>query len=208
MIRQKKIKTEETPRIILAKKVDGQIAKKKRWNFEREDKSKTRKENRKGRKEAFQNRPFGGRKWKKKKKKNLQNCKKIIFGAFCKTKAQSAGNKKTKLQKKSKKHNLAFWQKKPPFFGKFVFFKLRSFMSAKQPKLCFAENTIKIVLSAEHNFCVSQIVKPPFEGKTQNGTFETKSAILGFPLCPLKPLFLWCWWFCMVTEESDISKNR
>ena len=53
-------------------------------------------------------------------------------------------------------------------------------------KLCPAENNIKIVFSAEHSLCVSQIVKPPFEGKAQNG----KSAILGFPLRPLKPLFL------------------
>ena len=34
------------------------------------------------------------------------------------------------------------------------FFNLRSPISAK---LCLAENTLEIVFSAEHNFCVSQI---------------------------------------------------
>ena len=41
-----------------------------------------------------------------------------------------------------------------------------------------------MVFSAEHSFCVSQIVKPPFEAPSQNGF---KSAVLGFPLCLLKP---------------------
>ena len=45
--------TEETPtKNLFHKGVDGQKTKKK-WNFEREEKRKTRKENRKGRKEAF-----------------------------------------------------------------------------------------------------------------------------------------------------------
>ena len=40
--------------------------------------------------------------------------------------------------------------KDPPIFGKsFLFFKLHSFISAK---VCFAENTIKIVFAAEHSF--------------------------------------------------------
>ena len=44
------------------------------------------------------------------------------------------------------------------------------------------------VFSAERSFCVSQIVKTLVKAPSQNTVFQTKSAILGFPLCPLKPL--------------------
>ena len=58
-------------------------------------------------------------------------------------------------------------------------------------KLCFAENTIKIVSSAEHSSYVSQIVKPPFEAPSQNGTFETKKCDLGFSPVPAEtPIFV------------------
>ena len=68
------------------------------------------------------------------------------------------------------------------FLGKFLFFNLHSFI---------AENTIILLFSAEHSFCVSQIVKDLFrEAPSQNVTSATKSAILGFPLCLLKRLFL------------------
>ena len=48
------------------------------------------------------------------------------------------------------------------------------------------------MFSAEHSFCVSQTVKTLFEDPSQNTPLQTKSAILGFSVCPLKPLFLWC----------------
>ena len=79
------------------------------------------------------------------------------------------------------------------FLVNVYFFNLHSLISAK---LCFAESTTKIVFSEEHSLCVSQIVKPPFEAPSQNGTFATKNAI-----------FCNVWWFCMVTE-NDISKNK
>ena len=66
-------------------------------------------------------------------------------------KTQATKNKTTKKQKRKnipKKDLFAFWQT-TPIFGKSLFlFKLHSFMSTK---LCFAENTIKIVFSAEHS---------------------------------------------------------
>ena len=58
-------------------------------------------------------------------------------------------------------------------------------------KLCFAENTIKIVFSAEHSFLGITDSKAPFRGKTKNGTFATKSAILGFSPVPAEtPIFV------------------
>ena len=75
-------------------------------------------------------------------------------------------------------------------------------------KLCFTEKTAKIVFSAEHSFCVSQIVKPPFEGKTKNGTFETKVPFWVFPCARWNPDFCSVWWFSMVTEKSDIFQKQ
>ena len=50
--------------------------------------------------------------------------------------------------------------------------------------------------------------KTPFRVQTQNGTFATKSAILGFPLCLLKPLFCSVWWLWMGTRKSDIFQKQ
>ena len=156
--------TEETPtKNLFQKGVDGQKTKKK-CNFEREEKRrKTRKEDRKGRKKNILKQAFWGNKTDKKPLKLQENS---LLGPLYKTQAQKHRQQKNKTTKKQNKHaqkNLfAFWQT-TPIFGNFLFFfKLHSFMSTK---LCFAENTIKIVFSAEHSFCVSQIVKPLFEGK-------------------------------------------
>ena len=75
-------------------------------------------------------------------------------------------------------------------------------------KLYFAENTIKIVFSAEHSFCVSQIVKPLFQGKTQNGTFGCKSATLGFPRACWNPYFCSAWWLRMGTKKDHFPKTE
>ena len=127
-----------------------------------------------------------------KRNKDSKICRKIaLLGLFfSRQKRTKTPRKKQNHQTtpKNKKNTFLHVGKQSPIF-KFVvfFFKMHSFISAK---LCFAENTIEIVFSAEHSFCVSQIVKPPLEAPSQNGTFEGKRAILGFPLCPQKPLFL------------------
>ena len=57
-------------------------------------------------------------------------------------------------------------------------------------KLCFAENTIKIVFSAEHSFCASQIVKPLFEGKPK-WHFCNQKCHFGFSPVPAEtPIFV------------------
>ena len=88
-----------------------------------------------------------------------------LLGPFKKTKAQKHGQQKAKppKTKMTKKHLIAFWQTTPFLVILCFFFKLYSFVSAK---LCFAENTIKIVFSAEHSFCVSTDRKTPFRGET------------------------------------------
>ena len=109
---------------------------------------KQKKQNRKKRNTLRQ--AFGGNKIDKKPLKLQENS---LFGPFYKTQDKNTGNKKQNHQKNKKnipkKDLFAFWQT-TPIFGKFLFlFKLHSFMSTK---LCFAENTIKIVFSAEHSF--------------------------------------------------------
>ena len=49
--------------------------------------------------------------------------------------------------------------------------------------------------------------KNPFWEPAQNDTFQTKSAILGFPLCLLEPYFCSVWWFCMVTKKWHFPKT-
>ena len=90
-----------------------------------------------------------------------------------------------------------------PLFLVNLFFNLHVFFC----KAMFADNGIKTVFSAEHSFCVSQIIKPPFEALSQSGTFETKSAILGFPCARWNPYFCSIWWFCMVTKKYHFPRT-
>ena len=90
--------------------------------------------------------------------------------------------------------------KQAPIFGKIlILFKLHSRMSAK---LCFAENTIKIVFSAEHSFCISQIVNPlPRENPTWH--FCNQKCHLGFPPCLLTPISIF-----VVFGDSEWVQKR
>ena len=126
---------------------EGLMDKKQRKNgFPKgKTKRKTRKENGIGRKEGFQRQAFRGNTIKKNSKIAGNN----LCGPFYKTQAQNHRGNKTTQKKNRPKNTFLHFGKQPLIFGKFLFFKLHSFMSAK---LCFAENTIKIVLSAEHSF--------------------------------------------------------
>ena len=126
-------------------------------------------------------------------KKNSKNCRKIAFlGRFTKHKNKNTGNNKQNHQKTKKKNipkkNLfAFWQT-TTIFGKFLFFYQGTFFHVYKAVFCW-EHYKNSVFSGTQLLGTTDS-KTPFRGKTQNGTFATKSAILGFPLCPLKPLFL------------------
>ena len=115
---------------------------KKKMIFEREDKSKKSKVgNINNLRQAF-----CGNKIDKKPLKTQEN---NHVGLLC-TKQKHRNTEKPKKtkppkpKKAPKKHLCPFWQTTPIF----CFFFLLSLMSAK---LCFAENTIKIVFSAEHS---------------------------------------------------------
>ena len=140
---------------MFSKKKKGLMDKKQRrkWNFEREDKKENQKRKQNRKKKGLQRQAFRGNKIKK--KKNFSNCRKNnLFGPFYfyKTQAQKHRGKETKppkYKKQTKKTSFCILASNPLFLVNFCFFKLHSFMSAK---LCFAENTIKIVFLAEHSF--------------------------------------------------------
>ena len=75
-------------------------------------------------------------------------------------------------------------------------------------KVVFSENTIKIVFSADHSFCVSQIVKTLLEDPTQNAPFQTKKCHFEFsivstetPIFVVFGAFLW-------PQKSEIFSSR
>ena len=89
---------------------------------------------------------------------------------------------------KPKKHHFANVQKQPTIFHKFsVFFQHTIFVFEK---LCFAENTIKIMFPGKHSFSKTQLVKPSFSTMSKNTFFQKKVSFLFFLQFPLKPLFL------------------
>ena len=143
-----KRKRKETPQRVFCKK--GLMYKKQTKNGFLKGSTKAKKQNRKKRNTLRQ--AFGGNKIDKKPLKLQENS---LFGPFYKTHDKNTGNEKQNHQKaKNKKtyqkKTFLHFGKQPHVFGKVLFlFKLHSFMSTK---LCFAENTIKIVFSAEHSF--------------------------------------------------------
>ena len=119
-------------------------------DFWKEDKSK-KKQNRKKKNTLRQ--AFCGNNIDKKPLKLQENS---LFRPFYKTQEQKHRQQKTKPPKNKKKpyqkKTFLHFGKQPLFLVNvlcFFFIKVHSFMSTK---LCFAENTIKIVFSAEHSF--------------------------------------------------------
>ena len=78
----------------------------------------------------------------------------------------------SKPQKKQtpKKHHFVMFKNNPLFFIDFCFFQHTVFVFEK---LCFAENTIKIVFSG-HSFSKTQLVKPTFSTMSKNTFFKEK----------------------------------
>ena len=82
-----------------------------------------------------------------------------------------------KPQKKpNPKDTICHVQKQPTIFHKFsVFFPHTVFVFEK---LCFAENTIKIVFSEKHSFSKTQLVKPTFSPMSKSTFFQKKVSFL------------------------------
>ena len=131
--------------------------------------------------------------WEQNRQKTLKLQENSLFWAFLqntRTKTQATKNKTTKKQKKNipKKHPFAFWQTTPYFCKIFVFFYQGTFFQVYKAVFCWKHYKNSVFSKTQLSGITDS--KTPCRGKTQNGTFATKSAILGFPMCPLKPLFL------------------
>ena len=74
----------------------------------------------------------------------------------------------------------------PLFFTNFLFFQHTAFVFEK---LCFAENTIKIVFSGKHSFSKTRLVKPTFSTMSKNTFFQKKVSFLFFFAISAETLF-------------------
>ena len=110
------------------------------------------------------------------------------FGLLCtKQEHRNTEKKPPKPQK---------WQKKTPFcilanhpiIVKFLFFLSSYTLSCLQSCVCWKHYKNSVFSRTQLSGITDS--KTPFGAPSQNGTFATKSATLGFPLCLLKPLFL------------------
>ena len=76
----------------------------------------------------------------------------------------------------NKKITFCHVQKQPTIFHNFLFFQHTVF---DFEKLCFAENTVKIVFSEKkHSFSKTQLVKPTFSAMSKNTVFQKKVSFL------------------------------
>ena len=82
----------------------------------------------------------------------------------------------TKTSQKNQKAPFCDVQKQPTIFHTFsVFFQHNFFVFEK---LCFAENTIKIVFSVKHSFSKTQLEKPTCSTMSKNTFFKEKVSFL------------------------------
>ena len=87
-----------------------------------------------------------------------------------------------------KKHLFAFWQTTSYLCKIFVFYQ-GTFFHVYKAVFCWKHYKNSVFSRAQLLGITDS--KTPFRGKTQNGTFATKSAILGFPLVPAEtPIFV------------------
>ena len=80
-----------------------------------------------------------------------------------------------KPQKRKPKTQFSMFKNNPLFFINFLFFHHAIFVFEK---LCFAENTMKIVFSEKHTFSKTQLVKPTFSPMSKNSFFQKKVSFL------------------------------
>ena len=177
-------KTEETPtNNRFQKGVDGQEANKQMefWKGRQKENKESKQKRKKTNilKQAFVD------------KKPLKLQENSLFGPSYKTKAQKHRQQKTKPSKTKKadhKNTTFHFGKQPPIFGNILFFFQVTLFHVCKAVLCWKDSK-NSVFSRAQLLCITDS-KTPLQGKTQNGTFGCKSAILGFPPCLLKPLVL------------------
>ena len=183
-----KKKTEEIKTIIFCQKGLMDKNKRHKMEFRREEKGKQGNKTEWEEKTKFKTGLSGTL-----SRKNSKIAWKLPFLGFFQTiKNKNTKKKKTPKKNKQKRHLYTCWQTTP----------------------CIFENTIKIVFSAEHSFCVSQIVNSPFEAPSHNSTFETKKCQFGSSPVPAEtPIFVvfgdfvWIQKYAIFQKTDSCNKN-
>ena len=93
----------------------------------------------------------------------------------------------------------------PLFFINFLFF---STYSSCFWKLCFAENTIKLVFSGKHSFSKTQLVKPTFSTMSKNTLFQKKVSFLLFCNFRWNPYLYSVSCFALFWSKKNFGQNR
>ena len=104
-----------------------------------------------------------------------------------------------------KKHHFSMFKNNPLFFINFLFFQHTVFVFEK---LCFAENTIKIVFSGKHSFSKTQLVKPTFSTMSKNTFFQKKVSFLLFCNFRWNPYFYSVFCFTLFWSKKKFGQNR
>ena len=151
----------------------------------------------------FKDRFFGGT---QKKKNNSEIAGNSLFGAFFQTKKNKNTKKKEQNHQKHKTNKNTFLQvaNTPPLWWISVF-QLTLFCFRKA---VFCWKHYKIVFSAEHSFCVSQIVKPPFEALPKMALLKPKVPFWVVPVPAETPTFVVFGDFVWLQKEGPFPQNR
>ena len=112
--------------------------------------------------------------------------------------------KPQKKQTPNKQH-FAMFKHNPLFFINFLFFQHTIFVFEK---LCFAENTIKIVFSGKHSFSKTQLVKPTFSTMSKNTFFQKKVSFLLFCNFRWNTYFYSVSCFALFWSKKNFGQNR
>ena len=121
--------------------------------------------------------------------KTLKNWAKNIFNTFEKMPDTPKRNLFILKPQKNKpqKHHFAMFKNNPLFFMNFLFISTYSFVFEK---LCFAENTIKIVFSGKHSFSKTQLVKPTFSTMSKTPFSKKRCHFCFFAISAETPIFI------------------
>ena len=97
-------------------------------------------------------------------------------------------------------------QKQPTIFHQFSVFSTYFLLFVK---LCFAENTIKIVFSEKkHSFSKTQLVKPSFSTLSKNTFFKKRVSFLVLANFRWNPYFYSVFWFTLFWSKKHFWPNQ
>ena len=105
----------------------------------------------------------------------------------------------------TQKTPFAMLKNNPLFFITFLFFQHTVFVFEK---LCFAENTIKIVFSGKHSFSKTQLAKPTFSPMSKNTFFKKKVSFLLLGNFRWNHYFYSFSWFTLFWAKKIFGQNR